>query len=278
MTNQDYYKEKICIVTGANSGIGYALSEELLKRGATVYLLGRDPGKVAAAAKKLSSHGDRVRTLVADVTDGAQVQRAIEGAAAEAGRLDMLFNNAGIGGTMQFEKATLDDWKKLIDTNIWSVIYGVHAALPIMLRQGSGHVVNTSSAAGIFPPPFQALYSLSKFGVTGMTECLRYEFAEKGLAFSTVCPSNIATPIFQKSPDGTVHDQLPIPDDAYPADRTAVEILDAAAERKGVIVVPEQPGTDIWRGWAAGDPGTEAFLMQMAHDRRVAYETKGSYF
>lgn len=278
MSNQDYYTDKICIVTGANSGIGYALSEELLKRGATVYLLGRDPAKVAAAAGKLSAYGERVHTLVADVTDQVQVQAAIEGAAAEASRLDMLFNNAGIGGTMQFEKATLENWKKIVDTNVWSVIYGVHAAFPIMLRQGSGHIVNTSSAAGIFPPPFQALYSLTKYGVTGMTECLRYEFAEKGLAFSTICPSNIATPIFQKAPDGTVHDQLPIPDDAYPVDQAAVEILDAVAERKGIIVVPEHPGADIWLGWAARDPGTEALLMQMAHDRRVAYETKGSYF
>ncbi len=278
MSNQDYYTDRICIVTGANSGIGYALSEELLKRGATVYMLGRDPAKVAAAAGKLAAYGDRVRTLVADVTDQVQVQKAIEGTAAEAGRLDMLFNNAGIGGTVQFEKATLEDWKKIIDTNVWSVIYGVHAAFPIMLRQGSGHIVNTSSVAGIFPPPFQALYSLTKFGVTGMTECLRYEFAEKGLHFSTVCPSNIATPIFQRTADGPVNEKAPIPEDAYPADRTAVEILDAVAERKGVIVVPEQPGTDLWRGWATGKPETEALLVQMAHDRRVSYETKGSYF
>ena len=278
MSNQDYYTDKICIVTGANSGIGYALSKELLKRGATVYMLGRDPAKVAAAAGKLTAYGDRVRTLVADVTDQAQVQAAIEGTVAKSGRLDMLFNNAGIGGTMPFETATLENWKSMIDTNVWSVIYGVHAAFPIMLRQGSGHIVNTSSLAGIVPPPFQALYSLAKFGVTGMTEGLRYEFAEKGLSFSTICPANIATPIFQKGPDGTVHDQIPIPDDAYPVDRAAVDILDAVAERKGIIVVPEQPATDLWRGWASGDPETEALLMQMAHDRRVAYETKGTYY
>ncbi len=278
MSNQDYYTDRICIVTGANSGIGYALSEELLNRGATVYMLGRDPAKVASAAGKLASHGDRVRTLVADVTDGAQVQAAIEGAAAEAGRLDLLFNNAGIGGTLPFETATLEDWKKIIDINIWSVIYGVHAAFPIMLRQGSGHIVNTSSAAGIIPPPFQALYSLTKFGVTGMTECLRYEFAEKGLAFSTVCPTNIATPIFQRAGDGPVNETAPIPEDAYPVEQAAIEILDRVAEKKGVIVVPEQPGTDLWRGWANGDPEAEAQLLQMAHDRRVSYETKGSYF
>lgn len=81
-----------------------------------------------------------------------------------------------------------------MDTNLWSVIYGVHAALPIMLKQGSGHIVNTSSIAGIIPPPQQALYCATKYGVTGLTEALRYEFAEKGLRFSTICPANIATP------------------------------------------------------------------------------------
>ena len=68
--------------------------------------------------------------------------------AAEAGRLDMLFNNAGVGGTLQFETATLEDWKTIIDTNLWSVIYGVHAAVRIMLKQGFGHIVNTSSISG----------------------------------------------------------------------------------------------------------------------------------
>src|SRR5690606_10890493 len=98
-----YYKDRICIVTGANSGIGYALSEELLNRGATVYMAGRDPAKIATAASQLSAHGDRVRQIVVDVTKQEQVQKAIEGTAAEAGRLDMLFNNAGVGGTTQYE-------------------------------------------------------------------------------------------------------------------------------------------------------------------------------
>ncbi len=241
-------------------------------------MLGRDAGKIAGAVGELAAHGDRVKTLVADVTDWEQVRTAIEGAATEAGRLDLLFNNAGIGGTLPFETATLENWKTIVDTNIWSVIYGVHAAFRIMLRQGSGQIVNTSSAAGIVPLPFQALYSLTKFGVTGMTEALRYEFAEEGIAFSTICPTNITTPIFQRDAEGMIHKEAPIPEDACPVARAAVEILDGVAERKGIIVVPEEPGTTLWRGWANGDPGAEAFLMQMAHDRRVAYETKGSYF
>jgi len=273
-----YYKDRICIVTGANSGIGYALSEELLNRGATVYMAGRDPAKIATAASQLSAHGDRVRQIVVDVTKQEQVQKAIEGTAAEAGRLDMLFNNAGVGGTTQYEKATLEDWRNIIDTNVWSVIYGTHAAVPIMLRQGSGHVVNTASISGLVPVPFQALYSLTKFGVVGLSECLRYEYAEKGLAFSVICPAFIASAIYNKTMDGKAHGELRIPDDAYPADKASSYVLDRVAEQKGIIIVPEEPNTSLWRKYVNGDPDAEVFALQMAHDRRVAFETKGTFF
>jgi short-subunit dehydrogenase len=147
-----------------------------------------------------------------------------------------------------------------------------------MLGQGSGHIVNTSSIAGIIPPPFQALYSLTKYGVTGMTECLRYEYAEKGLHFSTICPANIATPIFNKSIDGKAHGELRIPDDAYPVEKAASLILDRVSEQKGIIVVPEEPNTDAWKGYVLGDREVEERLYQMAHDRREAFEKNGTYF
>ena len=278
MSNSEYYKNKICLVTGANSGIGYAVSEELLKRGATVYMVGRNPDKVATAAEQLSQYKDRIHTIIVDVTNQKQVQKAIEDTAAEAGSLDFLFNNAGVGGTLPFEQATLEDWKNIIDTNLWSVIYGVHAAVPIMLKQGSGHIINTSSIAGLIPFPFQALYSLTKFGVTGLTECLKYEYSEKGIHFSNICPSNIATPIFKKSIDGTTHDQIKIPDDAYPADKAAELILDRVSEYRGIIVVPEDDLVDIWKRYSLEDPDAEEFLLKMASERRAAYEKGGNYY
>jgi NAD(P)-dependent dehydrogenase (short-subunit alcohol dehydrogenase family) len=284
MATNEYYRDKVCIVTGANSGIGYALSEELLNRGATVYMAGRSPEKVAKAAEQLSAHKERVHTLVVDVTKQEQVEQAIAGTAAEAGRLDMVFNNAGIGGTLPYERLFedkekgLEFWRNIMDTNLWSVIYGVHAALPIMLKQGSGHIVNTSSIAGIIPPPQQALYCATKYGVTGLTEALRYEFAEKGLRFSTICPANIATPIFQRKADGTVDEKASIPKDAYPVDKAASDILDRVAEHKGIIIVPEEPSTDYWRRYVLGDKEFEDGWLQMAHDRRAAFETTGSYY
>ncbi|HOP66731.1 MAG TPA: SDR family oxidoreductase [Methanoregulaceae archaeon] len=278
MIDPDYYRDRICIVTGANSGIGYAITEELLKRGAVVYMAGRNPDKIAKAAEDFSSYKDAVRRLVMDVSREEEVRKGIGHVAAEAKRIDLLFNNAGVGGTIPFEKATIDDWKKIIDTNIWSVIYGVSAAVPLMLEQGSGHIVNTSSIAGIVPPPFQALYSLTKYGVTGLTECLKYEYAEKGLRFSTICPANIATPIFNKGIDGEARGELRIPDDAYPADKAASLILDRVSENRGIIVVPEEPYTDMWKGYVLGEKAVEDELYRMARQRREAFEKGGSYF
>lgn len=270
MSSSDYYKDKICIVTGGNSGIGYALCEELLKRGAVVYMAGRNPKKVADAAEQLSEYGDKLHTLIVDVTVQKQVQKAIEDTVAETGRLDMLFNNAGVGGTLPFTTATLEDWKTIIDTNLWSVIYGVHTAVPIMLKQGFGHIVNTSSIAGIVPPPFQALYSLTKYGVTGLTECLRYEYADKGLYFSTICPAFVATPILNKGIDGKPRGELKIPKDAYPADKAAIDSLDKVSELKGIIIIPEEPNTDLWRDYVLGK-GDES-LLSLARERRADYE------
>ena len=269
MDQKEYYQDKICIVTGANSGIGYALSEELLKRGATVYMAGRNPEKVAKAAAQLSAYEGQVRTLVVDVTK--QVQTGIEDTAAEAGRLDMLFKNAGISLLGLFETATLDDWKTMIGTNLWSVIYGVHAAVPIMLKQGFGHIVNTSSVGGIIPFPMQTIYNCIKYGVTGLSESLRYEYAEKGLRFSAICPGATATAIYEKQL-GKTDNKMKIPDTAYPADKAASFVLDRVAVQKGIIIVPEGFLNDLWKGYVLGEEPSEIALLNQAHDRRIALE------
>jgi len=266
MSYDEYYKDKICLVTGANSGIGYALSEELLKRGAIVYMAGRNPEKVEKASEKLSQYIDRIHTVIVDVSIQEQIQKAIENTAKEAGRLDFLFNNAGmLVPITQFDSTTLDDFKSYIDVNLWSVIYGVNAAVPIMLKQKFGHIVNTASLAGIVPSPFQPIYALTKYAVTGFTESLRYEYKELGLHFSTVCPGLISTPLFEKSLEGLNVDESKIPDETIPADYAAKQILDQLPEEKGIIVVPEELRS-LWQGYVLGKE--EEFFMQMANERR----------
>ncbi len=263
----DVFDGKICIITGGTSGIGFAVAEELLRRGAVVYAVGIPEEGVRAARDKLAGYKHAVCRLV-DVTVYEQVQALVDDAVSRHGRLDYMFNNAGIGGTVPFEMVTLEYWKKIVDLNLWGVIYGVHAAFPVMVRQGSGHIVNTSSIAGLLAPPYQALYCATKFAVTGMTEALRYEHAYRGIAFSTICPGNVATPIFGG---------LEPPKDSIPPEEAARIILDGVAKKEGLIIFPEHY-RQMYLEMKADQAKMDAFMAAMAEERRKAYETGGKYY
>lgn len=263
----DVFEGKICIVTGGSSGIGFAVSEALLKRGAIVHVVGIPAESVKAAKEKLAAYKN-ARYAVVDVTHYDEVQKMVDAAVAEYGRLDYLFNNAGLGATLQFEKATLADWKKIIDVNLWGVIYGVHAAFPVMAKQGSGHIVNTASISGLLAPPYQALYCASKFAVVGMTEALRYEHEYRGIAFSTVCPGNVATPLFGS---------LEPPKDAISAEEAARIILAGVEQKEGLIIFPETV-KQTYLALKADQEKMDALMKAMADTRRKAYETSGKYY
>lgn len=266
---QAHFRGKGCVVTGAASGIGLAVAEALLQAGAVVFLADRDGGELAAAAGRLGVHAGRVHQAIVDVTDQAQVQRVVDDAVARHGRLDFLFNNAGLGGTMPIEEATLEHWRRIVDVNLWGVVHGVHAALPIMRRQGGGHIVNTASIAGLVPFPYQALYCATKFAVVGLSESLRFELGAEGVRFSVVCPGNVATPIFGP---------LPPPPDAIPAADAARMILEGVAANRGVIALPEAT-RDLWRAYCEHPAEfEEKVLWEMARQRRSAYRLKGTYY
>lgn len=263
----DTFEGKVCIVTGGTSGIGLAVSKALLERGAAVYMLGIPQESVDEAREKMAGY-DRARFAVVDVTHYEEVQKLVDDVVAENGRLDYMFNNAGIGGTAPFEMVTLDHWKKIIDINLWGVIHGVHAAFPVMAKQGSGHIVNTSSIAGVIPYPYQALYCATKYAVTGLTESLRFEHAHLGIAFSTVCPANVATPIFG--------DTAP-PEDAISPEEAADHILAGVERREGIIVFPDLV-RENYLAYRCDQEKMDADLLTMADVRREAFETKGSYY
>ncbi len=265
----DHFRGKVCVVTGAASGIGLAVSAALLDHGAIVVLSDRDAGRLASAADELSAHTGRVHTAPVDVTDHQQVQRLIDDAAARHGSLDFLFNNAGIGGTLPIADATLEHWRRIVDLNLWGVIYGVHAALPIMRRQGGGHIVNTASLAGLVPFPYQSLYCTTKYGVVGMSECLRYELAADNIRVSVVCPGNVVSRIFGTPILGEAVDEKP-PEDAIPAEEAARIILVGVAGGEGIIAFPDKP-KELWRLYARSPEKAEGYLREVARQRRIAF-------
>lgn len=273
---EEYFRGKGCVVTGAASGIGFALTEALLQMGAVVFMADRDTKTLASAVEQLSVHAGRMHSMSVDVTKQEQVQQLIQDAASRHGRLDVLFNNAGIGGTMPFVEVTLEHWRRIIDINLWGVIYGIDAALPIMRRQGGGHIVNTASVAGLVPFPYQAIYAATKYGVVGLSECLRFEFEDESILFSVVCPGAVASRIWGTPVLGERKEVNP-PPDAIPAVEAAQTILAGVANKEGIIVVPESL-RQLWIQYYTSPESGESFLRGLARERRCAYESKGSYY
>jgi len=225
----DIFDGKIAIVTGGTSGIGYAVSEELLKRGATVWVIGSRQESVDKAKVMLAAY-KQAKFAIADVTVADDVKRVIDTCVKEDGRLDYLFNNAGILKVNPTEESTLEDWKEIVDINLWGVIYGIYYALPVMLAQNGGHIINTSSGDGLFSMPYAAMYVTTKTAVLGLTESLYYEYEPQNIAFTAVCPGNVATPIFGGD----------TPKDAVPVEEAVRSILDGVEKKERLVVVPEE--------------------------------------
>jgi len=140
MHHEEHFRGKSCVITGAASGIGFAVTAALLKAGAVVFMADLDKERLSSAIEQLDAHVGRLHSMAVDVTDPQQVQQLIANAASQHGSLDFLFNNAGVGGTLPIEQATLEHWRRIFDLNLWGVIYGIDAALPVMRRQGSGRI------------------------------------------------------------------------------------------------------------------------------------------
>jgi NAD(P)-dependent dehydrogenase (short-subunit alcohol dehydrogenase family) len=237
---------KVAIVTGGGSGIGEALCLELARRGARVVVTdvnGDDAGRVVAA---IAAHGGLGTARGVDVAREHDVRRLVEETASAHGRLDYLFNNAGIGLGGDARDLTLDHWQQVLDVDLYGVLHGILAAYPVMARQGFGHIVNTSSAAAFFPDPGNAPYCTAKHAIVGLSLSLRLEGADLGVKVSCVCPGFVRTNIYQNAdvvnmnlPQDVPREQLAgAPAKMMEPSRAAQVILDGVARNQAVIVFP----------------------------------------
>ena len=193
------FRDKVAIVTGAASGIGRALSQELARRGASVILADVNPSPVEEAAETITKAGHKAEHFVLDVSDYDAVEKMVAATVARYGRLDYLFNNAGIVVGGEVRDCSIDDFRNVINVNLFGVVNGVAAAYPLMVKQGYGHIINTASLEGLIPFPATVSYVASKYGVVGLSNALRIEGTDLGVKVSVVCPGYIKTPIFQTS-------------------------------------------------------------------------------
>jgi NAD(P)-dependent dehydrogenase (short-subunit alcohol dehydrogenase family) len=243
---------KHALVTGAGSGIGAALCRALAGAGADVVCTDIDGDAAARTADGLGGPGI-ARSARLDVTDSAAVQHAVDDVVRCAGRLDLMFNNAGIAWGGDTELLTLDQWNAIIDVNIRGVVHGVAAAYPVMLRQGRGHIVNTASMAGLTAAGQITSYVMTKHAVVGLSLALRSEAVSRGVGVLAVCPAAVETPILDKGAlggfvgrDYYLHGQGI--HTAYDPDRLARDTLRAIARNKALLVVPKR----AYASWLIG--------------------------
>jgi NAD(P)-dependent dehydrogenase (short-subunit alcohol dehydrogenase family) len=184
----------VALVTGASSGIGQATAELLAASGFTVFGTSRAPAKPAGLYQWLSL----------DVRSDASVEAAIQSLLEQAGRIDVLVNNAGYAQVGAIEESSLADVQAQFDTNVFGVIRMIKAVLPVMRQQGSGRIINVSSVVGQIAPPFTGVYATSKFALEGLSEALREEVRSFGVDVSLIEPSFVKTHIASESPTNPI--------------------------------------------------------------------------
>jgi NAD(P)-dependent dehydrogenase (short-subunit alcohol dehydrogenase family) len=185
------------IVTGGASGIGRAIAVALAKRGCEVVLADRQIELTEEVVSEIHSSGGKANAAIIDVTDFSAMEHLCRDTAQRIGRLDYIFNNAGIAIGGNVSHYGIIDWNQIMAVNISGVINGVQSAYRIMLRQGYGHIVNTASMAGLKSSPGMVAYATSKHAVVGLSKSLRAEAAHAGIRVSVLCPGVIRTPILE---------------------------------------------------------------------------------
>lgn len=194
----DYFKDKVAVITGASSGIGKELAYQLAARGAVVDICARNEEKLATIVDSIKKAGLRADYHVVDVTEKDQVTNYAENIVRKYGRMDIAINNAGIGVGGLFLEVPLSEIERLFDVNLWGTIYGTRAFLPFLCNQPQSNLVNIASIGGMIASSGYAPYNMSKFAVRGLNESLQQEYQDiSNITISGVYPGNIKTEIME---------------------------------------------------------------------------------
>jgi NAD(P)-dependent dehydrogenase (short-subunit alcohol dehydrogenase family) len=186
-------QDKTAIVTGGTKGIGKAIAKELLKQGAKVFICARSQNEIRHAIAELSQFG-RIEGEIFDVRSEDQMRMLFEECERIFGGVDILVNNAGIGIMGKtVEEMSGEEFRQTLETNLFSVFYTCHYAVPMMKKRGGGYIINISSLAGTNAHPRLAAYNASKFGLNGFSEALMQEVRQDNIKVSLICPGSVNT-------------------------------------------------------------------------------------
>ena len=187
-------KGKVAIVTGGTKGIGRAIAEALVREGVNVCISARSRSEIDETLEALCAlKAGNANGIVSDVCNYSQVKPLFELTVGQFGGLDILVNNAGIGLFQTVEEMSPEDFRSVIETNLFGVFYCCHEAIPLMKQRGSGYIINMSSLAGVNAHPKMAAYNASKFGLNGFSEALMQEVRHDNIKVSYVMPGSVNT-------------------------------------------------------------------------------------
>lgn len=249
------YSNKVAIITGGSSGIGYALAARLASLGAKVVITGRDEGKLQAATATLAAQGAEVLALAGDVSQWQDCERWVGETLQKWGRIDLLFNNAGISMRALFEELDMKVIRQVMDINFYGTVYMTKLALPALI-QSQGAIVGVSSIAGYRGLPARTGYSASKFAMQGFLEALRTELMPHRVHVLIACPgftaSNIRNAALAK--DGSAQGESPREEATMMSSEAVADyILKALEKKKKTLVLTTQGRLTVWLNkWFSG--------------------------
>lgn len=194
---QIFLKGKVAVVTGASLGIGKATAVAFAREGCAVALVGRDTLRGEAAGKEVQTIGGQSLFIPTDVAKEDQVRAMIDLVTSRWSRLDILVNNAGVHMPGDVLQTSLADWERILATNLTGAFLCTKYAVPIMLRNGSGVIINISSEAGLVGIKGQVAYNVSKAGLIALTRSCAVDLAAKGIRVNCVCPGTTYTPLVE---------------------------------------------------------------------------------
>src|SRR5439155_5158787 len=192
-------ESRVALVTGGASGIGRALCEKLAADGASVVVSDINVAGAEDVAAAIRQRGGRTEAAQLDVSLAPEVDKLVNVVAATHGRLDYMFNNAAVAVVGELRDGNIEDFRRVVDVNLFGVVHGTMAAYRVMLRQGFGHIINVSSVTGFMPGPILSAYSTTKWAIIGFSLGLRAEASELGVKVSVACPGLVQTSIPDRS-------------------------------------------------------------------------------
>jgi NAD(P)-dependent dehydrogenase (short-subunit alcohol dehydrogenase family) len=265
----DYYRNKIALVTGGASGIGRELTRALCRRGATVVCADINVNGARQTVASVDRDRGSAHAVYLDVTREHEVNRIVDETVTRYGRLDCMFNNAGIGIGGEFRDMTTSHWLSIIQVNLWGTIYGTAAAYRVMIKQGSGSIVNMASIAGLLPVPTLAAYATVKHAVVGLSTSIRPEAADLGVRVIVVCPGAVDTGLFKTTPVlGADKDDLL---ERFPfvmdVGRVVPKILHGVRKNRAVIVFPLSNSL-LWRFYRLWPAAVAPLSLMMVRNFR----------